>query len=112
MDTGQDTGQYEVRIAGTAVYRDRSGAHFSRMAMTCSECGARNGLTLTARGEETSIACPAGHTTQDWRLTREAVQAVAARAAEAGVDVVPADAEVWVKVRTETGILPEYEDMS
>lgn len=70
------------------------------------------GLTLTACGEETSIICPAGHTTQDRRLTREAVQAVATRATEAGVDVVPADAESWVKVRTETEILPEYEDIA
>ncbi|WP_405775608.1 hypothetical protein [Streptomyces sp. NBC_01538] len=62
--------------------------------------------------EETAIICEAGHTTTDWRLTREAVQAVAARAAEAGVDVVPANAEVWVKVRTETGIFPEYEDIA
>lgn len=80
--------------------------------MTCGECNARTGLTLTARGEETSITCPSGHTTRDWNLTCEAVRAVATRAAEAGVDVVPADAESWVKARTETGILPEYEDIA
>jgi hypothetical protein len=107
-----DTGQYEVRFAGTVDYIDRSAALSSRTPVTCRECNARTGLTLTARGEETAIICEAGHTTTDWRLTREAVQAVAARAAEAGVDVVPANAEVWVKVRTETGILPEYEDIA
>lgn len=74
--------------------------------MTCSECGARTGLTLSARGEDTTITCPAGHTTRDWRLTPMAVRDVAAAAAEAGVDEVPANAEVWVKVRTETDILP------
>ena len=107
-----DTGQYEVRFAGTVHYINRSAAFFSRIPVTCRECNARTGLTLAARGEETSITCPAGHTTQDWRLTREAVQAVATRAAEAGVDVVSADAEAWVRVRTETGILPEYEDIA
>ncbi len=65
-----------------------------------------------ARGEETSITCEAGHTTTDGRLTPEAVWAVAVRAAEEGVSVVPADAESWVWARTETGILPGYEDMS
>ena len=80
--------------------------------MTCSECGARTGLTLSARGEDTTITCPAGHTTRDWRLTPMAVRDAAAAAAEAGVDEVPANAEVWVKVRTETDILPEYEDIS
>ena len=108
-----DGAQYEVRIAGTAVYRDRCGEAFtSRMAMTCSECGARTGLTLSARGEDITITCPAGHTTRDWRLTPMAVGDVAAAAAEAGVDEVPANAEVWVKVRTETDILPEYEDIA
>lgn len=107
-----DAEQYEVRNAGTAVYIGRSNVVSSRMAMTCAECGARNGLTLTARGEETSITCPAGHTTQDWRLTPMAVRDVAAAAAEAGVDVVPTDAEIWVKVRTETDILPDYEDIA
>jgi len=106
-----DGAQYEVRIAGTAVYRDRRGEAFnSRMALTCSECGARTGLTLSARGEDTTITCLAGHTTRDWRLTPMAVRDVAAAAAEAGVDEVPANAEVWV--RTETDILPEYEDIA
>lgn len=109
MDTAQ---RYEVRNAGTAVYVDRSAVHDSRMAVTCRECGARNGLTLRAQGEETSISCPAGHTTQDWRLTREAVRDVAAAATAAGVDVFPADAEVWVRVRTQTDVLPGYEDIA
>jgi len=82
------------------------------MAVTCRECDTRNGLTLTASGEDAWITCPAGHTTRDWRLTREAVRDVAAAASSAGVDVVPADAEAWVRVRTNTGILPEYEDIA
>jgi hypothetical protein len=80
-----DAVQYEVRIAGTAVYRDRRGEAFtSRRAMTCSECGARTGLTLSAHGEDTTITCPAGHTTQDWRLTPMAVRDVAAAARRRG----------------------------
>nr|WTB28549.1 hypothetical protein OG781_02270 [Streptomyces sp. NBC_00830] len=29
-----------------------------------------------------------------------------------GVDVVPADAEIWVRVRTQTDFLPGYEDIA
>lgn len=107
-----DPAQYTVRNAGTAVYIDSSAVHSSRMPVTCHECDARTGLTLTARGDDTQIICPAGHTTRDWRLSREAVRDVAVAAAEAGVDVVPADAEIWVRVRTETDILPGYEDIA
>ena len=107
-----DTQQYEVKFAGPVEYRHRSAGFFSRTPVICGECDARTGLTLTACGEETSITCPAGHTTRDWRLSREAVRTVATVASEAGVDVVPADAEVWVKVRTQTDILPGYEDIA
>ncbi|MGW5096313.1 hypothetical protein ACWEQ1_17265 [Streptomyces nodosus] len=107
-----DTAEHEVRFAGTVDYINRSAGFFSRAPVTCRECGARTGLKLAAHGEDTSITCPDGHTTHDRRLTPEAVQAVATRAAEAGIEVVPADAEVWVKARTETGILPECEDIA
>ena len=110
MDT--DAAEYTVRTAGSADYIGRSAGFFSRMPVICLECGGRTGLTLTARGEDTSITCPEGHTTVDRRLSPEAVRAVAARAADAGVDVVPADAEVWFLARSETKILPEYEDMA
>ncbi|MER5502824.1 hypothetical protein ABT096_37365 [Streptomyces sp. NPDC002561] len=37
-----------------------------------------------------------GRQTRGWRLTPAAVREVAEATAEAGVDVVPADAEIWV----------------
>ncbi|MEU9191136.1 hypothetical protein AB0D14_42935 [Streptomyces sp. NPDC048484] len=80
--------------------------------MTCRECGARTGLTLTAQGEDTAITCLQGHTTRDWRLTPMAVREVARAAADASVDVVPADSEIRLRVRTETAILPGYEDIA
>ncbi|MET9656780.1 hypothetical protein [Streptomyces sp. NPDC006510] len=104
-----DAELYEVRAAGRAVYVDFSAAHSSRMPVACSVCDARTGLTLAARGEDAWITCPAGHTTRDWRLTGEAVSEVAATAAEAGVDEVPADAEIWVRVRATTG---SHEDIA
>ncbi|MEV6131919.1 hypothetical protein AB0M05_34900 [Streptomyces violaceusniger] len=107
-----DTAQYEVRNAGTAIYVDRNAAFFSRMPVICGKCDARAGLTLTARGEDTWITCPEGHTTRDRRLTREAVRDVAAAATAAGIDIVPADAEIWVRARINTGILPGYEDIA
>ncbi|MEU7148697.1 hypothetical protein AB0B15_11755 [Streptomyces sp. NPDC045456] len=107
-----ETAQYEVRTAGTAVYIDTSAAHSSRMPVLCGECDARTGLTLTACGDDTQITCPAGHVTRDWRLSPEAVRDVAAVAADAGVEVVPADAEVRLRVRTQRGILPDYEDIA
>ncbi|MGK3110566.1 hypothetical protein [Streptomyces sp. WAC05858] len=110
MDT--NAAEYEVRTAGTADYILRNAGFFSRMPVICLECDARTGLTLTARGEDTSITCPQGHTTVDRRLTPEAVRDVAARAADAGVDVVPADAEIWFRARTETKVLPELEDIA
>ncbi|MGW2112380.1 hypothetical protein [Streptomyces sp. NPDC001948] len=107
-----DAELYEVRAAGKAVYVESSAGHSSRMPVLCSVCDARTGLTLAARGEDTWITCPDGHTTRDWRLTAEAVSEVAAAAAEAGVSEVPADAEIWVRVRTTTGIHPDYEDIA
>ncbi|MFF8423161.1 hypothetical protein [Streptomyces sp. NPDC015680] len=106
-----DTELYEVRTAGRAVYVDSSAAHSSRMPVACRECDARTGLTLAARGEDAWITCPVGHTTRDWRLTREAVSEVAAAAAEAGVGEVPADAEIWVRVRPQTGARTDREDI-
>lgn len=50
---------------------------------------ARTGLTLTASGEETSITCPAGHTTPDWRPTREAVRGGRRRGADRYRDLGP-----------------------
>lgn len=101
-----------MRTAGTAVFVDCSAGFFSRMAVVCLECGARAGLTLNVRGEDTSITRIEGHTTRDRRLTPEAVRDVAATAAEAGVDVVPADAEIWVRARIVMDILPGYEDIA
>ncbi|WP_457518777.1 hypothetical protein [Streptomyces sp. TE33382] len=51
----------------------------------------------------------AGHV--DWRLTPDAVRDVAA-AADAGIEVVPADAEIWVRVPASTRVLPDYEDIA
>jgi len=107
-----DAAQYEVRSAGEAWFYDSRAGFRSRTPVTCRECKARTGLTLTAHGEDTAITCPQGHTTQDWRLTPMAVRDVARAAADAGVDVVPADAEIRLRVRTETPILPEYEDIA
>ncbi|MEE1791542.1 hypothetical protein PUR28_12305 [Streptomyces sp. BE308] len=50
--------------------------------------------------------------TRDWRLTPDAVRDVAAAAGEAGVAVVPADAEIWVRVPASTRVLPDYEDIA
>ncbi|WP_030017929.1 hypothetical protein [Streptomyces monomycini] len=103
--------QYEVRTAGTADYIDSQAGYFSRVQVSCRECDARTGLTLTARGDDTQITCPAGHVTRDWRLGSEAVRDVAAAVADAGVEVVPADAEIQLRVPTRTEILPDYEDI-
>lgn len=107
-----DTTEHEVRVAGTAVYLTSTVEYSSRMALTCRECDARTGLTLTARGDDTWISCPSGHRTQDWRLTADAVRDVAAAAAEAGVSEIPADAEIWLRVPTSTGIRPDCEDIA
>ncbi|MEU4507585.1 hypothetical protein [Streptomyces sp. NPDC024089] len=107
-----DTEQCDVRFAGTAVYLDSSAGYSSRMAVTCRTCGARTGLALSAGGEDAWISCPAGHKTQDWRLTADAVRDVAATAAEAGIRVVPADAEIWVRVPVSTGNRPDCEDIA
>lgn len=106
-----EAAQYEVRSAGTAVYIDRGPGHASRMPVTCRDCGARVGLTFTAQGEDAWITCSEGHRTQDWRLTPMAVRDVARAAADADVDVVPAGAEIWFRVRTRVPVLPEYEHM-
>ncbi|NIY67996.1 23S rRNA m(2)G2445 methyltransferase [Streptomyces malaysiensis] len=95
-----------------ADYVDRGADRaFSRMAVICLDCGTRTRLTMTARSGATSITCSEGHTTRDWRLTCEAVRNVALTAAAARVDVAPADAETWLRARSDTGIIPEYEDI-
>ncbi|MGW4551947.1 hypothetical protein ACWEN4_37265 [Streptomyces violaceorubidus] len=110
MDTGTNVAEYEVRTAGRAIFITRSAGFYAETPVTCHTCGARTGLTLTACGEDTSITCTEGHTTEDSRLSREAVRDVAAAAVAAGVDVVPADALVRLRTRGSTGILPGYED--
>ncbi|MGW3240332.1 hypothetical protein [Streptomyces olivaceus] len=106
-----DVVQYEVRKAGTAVVIIRSCGVSSRMPLTCRTCGARKSLVLRAAGETTSITCPSGHVTQDRWLSPEGVRDVAKAAAAAGVDEVPAAAEIWVLARTETARLPDYDDI-
>ncbi|MFD8851856.1 hypothetical protein [Streptomyces sp. NPDC059604] len=103
---------HQVRTEGPIVYADRGPAHHSRVPMTCRQCGVGTGLTLTADGESAWITCPAGHQTRDWRLTPAAVREVAEAAASAGADVVPADAEIWVRPPVSTEVLPGYDDIA
>jgi hypothetical protein len=103
--------QYEVRNAGTATYITRGTGFFSRMAVTCRECGARHGLISSARGEATSITCPRGHITRDRRLAPEAIRDAARAAAVAGVSEVPVDAEVWLKVPAEPASQSRCDDI-
>ncbi|MEV6080976.1 hypothetical protein AB0L80_38645 [Streptomyces sp. NPDC052069] len=107
-----DIAQCYVRVAGTAVYVESTPGHSSRMPVLCRVCDARRDLTLSARGEDAWVTCRAGHVPRDWRLTPGAVRDVAAAAGEAGVDVVPADAEIWVRVPASTRVLPDYEDIA
>ncbi|AWZ06863.1 MULTISPECIES: hypothetical protein [unclassified Streptomyces] len=107
-----DTEQYEVRTAGTAVFTDSSSGHWSRMPALCRECDARTGLTFTARGADAWITCPESHVTRDWRLSPEAVRDVASVVATSGDTVVPATAEIWLKVRSNQEILSDCEDIA
>ncbi|MGJ5899325.1 hypothetical protein ACSCBZ_46415 [Streptomyces niveiscabiei] len=108
-----DAVRYEVRSDSEAFFHTYRGAAFySRMPVTCWECDARTGLTLTAQGEDTRITCPQGHMTRDGRLSPEAVRDVVRVAVEAGVDVVPADAEIELRVVPKPQVLPELEDMT
>lgn len=110
MHTEQE--QYEVRTAGATVWVDASVGHWSRMPAACHTCDARTGLTLNAHGADAWITCPDGHVTRDWRLSPETVRDVAAVVAASEYDVVPADAEVELKVRRNQEILSDYEDIA
>ena len=101
----------QVRTDGGAVYLYQSPGCRSRMPVTCRTCDARTGLVLAVRGEDAFITCPQGHITRDWRLTPLAVRAVVAAAADAGVDVVPGDAEIWLRTPVSDEVLPGCEDI-